>query len=91
MQIAVQAFSSERLLHDPAMEVVFLEVQEHQSPVEEPAGKEFLALLREDAVVVREHLLRGFRTEREHDRHRKATHPRDRAVDIQPTFQELHW
>jgi hypothetical protein len=32
-------------LHDSTVEVVFIEVQKHQSPVEESTGEEFLTLL----------------------------------------------
>ena len=71
------------------MEMVFLEVQKHQSPVEEAAGEKLLALLREGVAVVRQHFLRGLRAECKHERHRKAAHPRDRTVGFQLTFQEL--
>ena len=85
--VAGQPGPDERLLHDPPVVHVFVEVQEHEAALEEWADGRHPALLREVLVAVRVERLNGVGSQRHHrrkDRRIEQRHRPLRAVQVQP-------
>ena len=85
--VAGQPGADERLLHDPPVVHVLVEVEEHQAALEERADGRHPALLREVLVAVGVERLNGVGSQRHHrrkDRRIEQRHRSLRAIQMQP-------
>jgi len=82
LDVGDQPGPDERLLHDPPVEHVLLEVEQHQPAVEERPDHRDPALLRVVLVAVGVDDLSGVRAQRRHARQNRRVPEDDRALAV---------
>ena len=83
VEVRDQPLAFERVLHDPAVVVMLLEVHQHHAAMEERSDEEVPPLLiGERAIAVGEHRADALGTQHADDAAARPSTPRDRAVEL---------